>query len=139
MEDAAIYFGRDDEATALYTLVSASRLTVLHAPSGAGKTPLHNAGLAPRLAADSRLPIYVRAHADPAMACKRALAPPSLGPLPELLPDLPLSTLLGLCCRHLDRDVHELVIIFDQFETFFVTQLDRAQRLAFAADLAICC
>jgi hypothetical protein len=139
LEDAAIYFGRDDDAAALYELVGASRLTVLHAPSGTGKTSLLNAGLAPRLAADGRLPIYARAHADPVMACKRAFAPPSLGPWPELLAALPLSTLLGMCCRYLDRDVHELVIIFDQFETFFAGQLDRVQRLAFAADLATCC
>ena len=44
------FFGRDQEASALASLVVAHRVVVLYAASGAGKTSLLNAGLAPLLA-----------------------------------------------------------------------------------------
>lgn len=44
-------FGRDREIEELYYLLSAERVVLLHSPSGAGKSSLINAGLAPRLAA----------------------------------------------------------------------------------------
>lgn len=42
-------WGRDDEISALYFLLSAERIVLLHSPSGAGKSSLVKAGLIPRL------------------------------------------------------------------------------------------
>jgi len=47
--DAARFFGRDQEAADLHSLVAAHRTVLLYAQSGAGKTSLLNAGLIPRL------------------------------------------------------------------------------------------
>ena len=42
-------YGRDQEITQLFYLLSAERIVVLHSPSGAGKSSLIQAGLVPRL------------------------------------------------------------------------------------------
>jgi|GEM_PF-1514609 len=138
LEDANIFFGRDQATVALHEKIRQRRLTILHARSGAGKTSLLSAGLLPRLIAEGYLPIYVRTHNDPVLAVKRALAPASLGPWPELLHRLTLHDLLGLVYRHLSRQVTELVIIFDQFEEFFVANLEHTARSVFIADMVDC-
>ncbi len=54
------FFGRDDEAEALFRLVNRETLTVLFGQSGLGKTSLLQAGLFPRLRQADVLPVYVR-------------------------------------------------------------------------------
>ncbi len=138
IEDSGIFFGRAAASDALYQALLRDRLTVLHAPSGAGKTSLLNAGLSPRLIRDGRLPVYARAHDDPLRAIKQAIAPPSLGPWPELLSRLTLHEFLGLAFNQLSRQTQELVLILDQFEEFFVSWPDRSQRQPFIDALADC-
>jgi hypothetical protein len=48
-DDKAFFFGRDHEASDLFSLVIAHRVLLLYAQSGAGKTSLINAGLIPLL------------------------------------------------------------------------------------------
>jgi hypothetical protein len=48
-DDQAFFFGREDEIEELTSLVLSSRATLLYAPSGAGKSSLLQAGLAPHL------------------------------------------------------------------------------------------
>lgn len=48
-EDQAIFFGRGSEADQLVALIQARALTLLYAPSGAGKTSLLNAQVVPGL------------------------------------------------------------------------------------------
>ena len=48
-ENAPFFFGRDAERTALISNLRASRLTLLHAQAGAGKSSLLRAGVAARL------------------------------------------------------------------------------------------
>ena len=50
-EDRALFFGRDKEAAALSSLVIAHQVVLLYAQSGAGKSSLLNADVAPRLQA----------------------------------------------------------------------------------------
>jgi len=138
IEDADIFFGREAACDALYQTVRKDRLSILHAKSGAGKTSLLNAGLAPRLISEARLPLYARVYEDPALAIKRALVPPSLGPWPALLPDLPLPVFLGLACGCLGRQTQELVLILDQFEEFFIFWPEREHREPFMCALASC-
>jgi HEAT repeat protein len=138
IDDADIFFGRDAAIEALHETVLKDRLTVLHAKSGAGKTSLLNAGLAPRLIRERQLPVYARAYADPVLAVKRALAPHSLGPWPELLPKLSLHEFLGLACDCLSRRTQELVVVLDQFEEFFIFWPERDHRQPFIDDLVDC-
>jgi HEAT repeat protein len=138
IEDADIFFGRDAASETLHQTLCKDRLTVLHAKSGAGKTSLLNAGLSPRLIREGRLPVYARAYGDPVRAIKRAIAPPSLGPWPELLPQLTLHEFLGMACQHLSRQIQELVIILDQFEEFFIFWPERDHRQTFVHILADC-
>lgn len=138
IKDADIFFGRDAATEDFYQTILKDRLTVLHAKSGAGKTSLLKAGLSPRLIYESRLPIYARAYEDPILAVKRAIAPPSYGPWPAPLPQLPLHEFLGLVCTHLSRQVQELVIILDQFEELFVLLPEQELRQPFINALADC-
>jgi hypothetical protein len=137
IKDEDIFFGRERAVEGLYQKLTADRLTVLHARSGAGKTSLLNAGLSPRLIREGRLPAYARAYEDPALTAKRAIVPPSLGPWPELLPRLTLHEFLGMACQHLGR-TRELVVLLDQFEEFFVFWPEREQRQLFVDALADC-
>ncbi|RLC81903.1 MAG: hypothetical protein DRJ03_09415 [Chloroflexi bacterium] len=141
VEDADTFFGRDAATEELYEKVLSSRLTVLHARSGAGKTSLLNAGLSPRLIGEGHLPVYVRTRAyeeDLALAAKRAIAPPSHVTWPELMPTLSLHEFLSLACTHLNQ-TRELVVIFDGFEEFLVSLPEPGLRLPFISALSDCC
>ena len=50
--DSGRFFGRDQEASELLSLIVANRIVVLYAPSGAGKTSLLNAQVVPMLEAE---------------------------------------------------------------------------------------
>jgi formylglycine-generating enzyme required for sulfatase activity len=141
LEDADMFFGRDDAIEEIHKRVTNDRLTVLHARSGAGKTSILNAGLSPRLIREARLPICVHTRPlkeDPVRDLKRAIMPPSLGPWPKLLADLSMHEFLGLVCTHLSRQTLELVIIFDQFEQFLKSLEDPTVRLPFIKILGDC-
>lgn len=141
LEDADIFFGRDDAIEEIHKKVTSDRLTVLHARSGAGKTSILNAGLSPRLIREARLPICVHTRPlkeDPVRDLKRAIVPPSLGPWPRLLAELSMHEFLGLVCTHLSRQTLELVIIFDQFEQFLKSLEDPTVRLPFIKILGDC-
>ncbi len=125
-------------SAALHQAVNQSRLTVLHARSGAGKTSLLRAGLAPRLIREGRIPVFARALDDPVLAVKHALAAASVDPWPALLSQLTLSDFLGMVCQLLPRRVQALVLILDQFEEFFVFRPARNQRQPFIDDFANC-
>lgn len=122
--DTDIFFGRDAAVEALYQTVFTDRLTVLHAPSGAGKTSLLKAGLASRLIRQQYMPIYARAYRDPLEAVKLAIAPASLGPWPDRLATCSLAHFLRLVLGKMIPRTKGLVIILDQFEEFFINQLD---------------
>jgi tetratricopeptide (TPR) repeat protein len=64
-EDAALFFGREKEADQLIAKVLSSRITLLHAQSGAGKTSLLNARIIPGLYYRGWIPIRVLPQNDP--------------------------------------------------------------------------
>lgn len=139
--DAQLFFGRAEATEDLYRMTIDNRLTVLHARSGAGKTSLLNAGLSPRLIEDARIPVYIRIRPykeNPVEELKRIIAPPSLGPWPDLLANLSLHVFLGIVCHYLNRQTSELVIIFDQFEQFIVSLPEPEVRLPFIKLLRDC-
>ena len=49
VEDAELFFGRDHDAKQLIAKILSRRFTVVHSPSGAGKTSLLNARIIPGL------------------------------------------------------------------------------------------
>lgn len=53
LEEGEPIFGREREVRQLFQLLTARRIVLLHSPSGAGKTSLVQAGLIPKLRADS--------------------------------------------------------------------------------------
>jgi hypothetical protein len=71
VEDATLFFGREREAGQLTSRIQGTRLTVLHAPSGAGKTSLLNARIIPALEAHGWLPVRSRPGDDPVESLRR--------------------------------------------------------------------
>jgi HEAT repeat protein len=138
LEDKYRFFGRDDAQQKLYDKVLQDRLTVVHAKSGAGKTSLLNAGLAPRLIDEGRLPVYARAYQEPVRAIKQAITAHTPGPWPALLSKLTLREFLGMACERLGEWTQELVLMLDQFEEFFIFFPERAHRKPFIDELADC-
>ena len=78
--DAELFFGRSSAAEELTARVLSSRVTVLHAQSGAGKTSLINAMLIPGLELRGWMPFRVLPQNNPTLAvmseCLSALIPP---------------------------------------------------------------
>src|SRR5262245_53095211 len=65
VEDAALFFGRAQDAEQLVARILSSRLTLLHAQSGAGKTSLLNALVIPALEEKGWIPVRVLPQNDP--------------------------------------------------------------------------
>jgi len=129
--DAGLFFGRRQETQKLSSLIHAHRLVLLYGASGTGKTSLLLAGAVPRLErAEPPYEIaYVRALEDPALVIRRAVR----RRLPEahLPDDGSLTDFLDAATEALGRT---LVVVFDQFEEFFI-RLSPEFRAAFIAEL----
>ncbi len=96
-EDEDIFFGREEETRALFNLIIAHRLVVVHAPSGTGKTSLLHAGIFPRLKRQGYRARVLRIAAEPQAELVACIAAHEAE-----APDQPL------------------VVILDQFEEFFL-------------------
>ncbi len=138
-EDEQIFFGRDDEKKHVFNQVAAHRLVVLHGASGAGKTSLLNAGVAPLLKREGF-----------AVMTRRLLQKPEqeiFDGLTGLIEDQSVSSpkieslirdadagLPELLTKFLPNLNSSLVIILDQFEEFFI-RFPKKARLDFAAQI----
>ncbi len=133
--DAEVFFGRATATRALLKKVHSSSLTVLYAESGAGKTSLIQAGLAPHLIAQGHLPVYVRPYnIAPSLAVKRAFLP-NLDDTPRLA-ESSLRDFLTRVTGVLGSQITPFIFL-DQFEEFF-TQLEETSRARFIEELAEC-
>jgi hypothetical protein len=116
-QDTAIFFGRAWETQQLTSLIHAHRLVLLYGASGVGKAALLLAGVVPRLerADHPYETVSVRVLQEPTRAVRRAVQ----RRLPEA--DLPedgsLVDFVNAATKALDST---LVIVFDQFEDFFI-------------------
>ncbi len=117
--DQAIFFGRQSIADKLTKLILQPhhRLTVLHAPSGAGKTSLIRAGLIPRLLQQGCIFLWTTPLPYPANI---------YAPLTDLAPSIPdfidlhLHDFFSLAVRNLNLPVNSRLVLFiDQFERLF--------------------
>ena len=69
-----MFFGRDSERTVLISNLRASRLTLLYAQSGAGKSSLLRAGVAARLAELAQRSFEPAGHRPEHPGCVQLLA-----------------------------------------------------------------
>ncbi len=72
-EDRHLFFGREEESLRMVGEILSSRLLVLFAPSGSGKSSLINAGVRPLLEDRGYRTFYVRMETDPATAIQQTL------------------------------------------------------------------
>lgn len=130
-KDAPIFFGREAERQRLSSLIHAHRMVLFYGASGAGKTSLLLAGVAPRLEeADPEYKIvYLRVMDSPVDIIRRTVR----RRLPEVeLPDD--SSLVDFLDAAANAANRTLVIVLDQFEEFFIRFSPHA-REAFIAEL----
>jgi WD40 repeat protein len=133
--DAEIFFGRNQAIEELARKLQNGALTLLHAQSGAGKTSLLQAGIAPRLLAAGALPLYVRPYdVPPGLAVKRIFLP-NLSATREL-EQASLQSFLRQVTEVLGVKA-TLYILLDQFEEVF-TLVNAAERQVFIKELAAC-
>lgn len=139
--DEQIFFGRESQIEQLLKKIGVHRLTVLHGVSGAGKTSLINAGLAPKLLREGLIPLYPmpgvgKQYQDPgAMIVRRLLSAMPFDPTFQHLADMPLYPLLKMACQGANGKT--LVIFLDRFEDFFSRQTPE-ERSPFILELAKC-
>ena len=131
-EQANLFFGRDEEIDRLFDLILLERLVVLFGKSGYGKSSLLNAGILPRLDAESArgkrryCPVQVRFNAfggqDSLMQkfiFHAAQALESHRPEPiKFIQGVPETLWSQLKFANLGATA-TIVLIFDQFEEFF--------------------
>jgi hypothetical protein len=166
LSDVELFFGRSQAIAELLQHLQNSSLTILHAESGAGKTSLLQAGIAPQIIAAGHLPVYLRPYnVEPSLALKRAfvsdlsLTPnlattplrdflrrvcDTLNPIPKSLTrrstsrKAPVKEAALLPSQHSPlTSPMSLTICLDQFEEFF-TQLDEPARAEFIRELGEC-
>ena len=131
-EDQGIFFGRAGETEILLADVVVSRLVVLFARTGTGKTSLINAGVRPLLADRGYETFLVRVRQDPVESLRTLmLEDPAVG---SLEPGTLAEQLQGVAAA-LRRPV---VVFFDQFEEFFLYLVRRrlSDARQFVSDVA---
>jgi hypothetical protein len=149
--DSKRFFGRAESTDELFSLVLASRVIILYAQSGAGKSSVVNAGLWPLLEKNGFdvLPIARVQGGLPAGKTASQLGNPyvyftvaSWGQqVTDAAAEGTLNTALARLPRGTDRygDPVYRLLIFDQFEELFTSfPACWAQRSRFAAELARC-
>ena len=130
-QDTDIFYGRLREMHELTSLVLAHRLILLYGASGVGKTSLCLAGMVPMVeGADPPYEtMYVRTLDDPARIIRRTLQ--------RQLAHVSLpgnGSLVNFLNAAVQGSGRPLIIIFDQFEEFFV-RLHSDVRQAFIVEL----
>jgi HEAT repeat protein len=118
--------GRGRDVQDIYTLVASSsfRFGVLWGESGCGKTSLLRAGLVPTLRKNGFLPLYIpKPTKDPQDAIRAALKKEAA--------DSPEDQDLKKLLRATAPKGKNVVILFDQFEEFFLTNRTLRSRASF--------
>ena len=130
-DDAARFFGREQEVNILVADIVTARLVVLFAKTGTGKTSLINAGVVPVLKQRGYETYYVRVQKDPVASARLALR----GDHPTMFDD---DGAFGEQLMDLSADIgRPIVVFFDQFEEFFLYVANDEPELADAFVAAI--
>jgi WD40 repeat protein len=148
-EDADVFFGRDVERGIVTANLRASRLTLLYAGSGVGKSSLIRAGVAARLGRDARrrrdrgatayVPVVFSSWRDDPVDELITAIETSIRPLIDAeataLPHDSLEAAIEAATKMLDGT---LLIILDQFEEYFMYKDREADPGRLARQLARC-
>jgi Novel STAND NTPase 1 len=135
-EETPTFKGRERESVELLSMVISSRVTLLYAPSGAGKTSLLNAGLIPALETEgfqvlpvARIRPLLVDHAPPTSAAN-VYAHGVLSSWGRVSPQTTITEFLAARERVTDSEGFSSAraIILDQFEELFTAYLDRWQQ-----------
>ena len=142
LADTEIFFGRESALQELWERIHRNRLTILQSESGAGKSSLLQAGIAPQILIKGHLPVYFRPYdLSPSLKLKQTLFP-ALASVPELV-NSSLRDFLSELTRILGSST-TLYVVVDQFEEFFALVSDEPTpegirpRSHFVNELAEC-
>lgn len=138
LEDAEIFYGREQDTQAVVNMIKEHQLSVLFGASGRGKTSLLLAGVLPALLEEAEsedgtkwLPVVVRCGEDPIASTIEAVT----AALREQGISEPEATDLAPFLQQvIERSGRTVVLIFDQFEEFFV-RLGEPLRVQFLEQL----
>lgn len=124
ISDRDIFFGRETVIENLLGKIPRCKTLLINGRSGAGKTSLLHAGLIPRLAENGYVYLSFRDYSDPLRQLRDYVAQDDLfKPYAEQARSLPLL-LKSIVRPHgfdaAQRPPQPVVVIFDQFERFFV-------------------
>ncbi|MCP4655079.1 MAG: ATP-binding protein [bacterium] len=123
--DQRCFAGREREVRELLARITNQRVLVLYGRSGVGKTSLGLAGIFPALRHRGYRPVYVRTLSQPLADLRHAIA--TEYKLEDASSDGELRQLVARAA-----DGGPLVVVFDQFEEFFVRfREEPEQRSAF--------
>lgn len=139
VEDADLFFGREDDTNALVEMIADTSPTVLFGRSGIGKTSLLRAGVMGALARESEeaasdepkdapwLTVYSRCLDDPLVSIKEAalVAVSELGHETDKLSEE--EHLLKFLQQIHELTNRRILIVMDQFEEYFVRLGDRVK------------
>lgn len=150
-DKAAMFFGRESERKVLIGNLRASRLTLLYAGSGVGKSSLLRAGVASRLSeladrsvrelgSPRNIPVVFSSWRDDPTddLIEEILRSTSRFLAPELLTNIEgqrLVDLLEAISRTTDATV---LVILDQFEEYFLYRSRESREGRFAEELSAC-
>jgi tetratricopeptide (TPR) repeat protein len=141
--------GRQGDVEALTRRLEQARypLVIIHGPSGVGKSSILCAGLVPALGKSfpegrSTLPVLIKAYRDWPDSVNQALASAleQQGDDEGVPPAAPIdqTALFERLKALTEQSYRQIVLIFDQFEEFFVEALELPQRQNFYAFLIDC-
>ena len=150
-ENAPFFFGRDAEQRVLISNLRASRLTLLYAQSGAGKSSVLRAGAAAKLAELARRSVEQRGFARYIPVVFSSWRDEPTGELiaeieKAIAPFLPKPSPPGRTLERLDEVIEAasnaagatLLVVLDQFEEYFLYRPREAHDGRFADGLAAC-
>jgi WD40 repeat protein len=156
-ENAALFFGRDAEQAVLISNLRASRLTLLYAQSGAGKSSVLRAGVTAKLAelawrnigqrgSARYIPVVFSSWRDePTDELIAAIQQTTTAFQPEaaraqsIAPPRPAPTRLNEAIAAASSDTGAaLLVMLDQFEEYFLYRSREARVGRFADQLAAC-
>jgi WD40 repeat protein/Flp pilus assembly protein TadD len=129
-EDGDIFYGREFETAELYAKFYKNRLVVVYGESGTGKTSLIQCGLRNEIPQEDALFLNVRSAIDPLESLRNELLKQIRAAV-----DIRSTNVRELLKEVIDRKSKTLVLVFDQFEEFFLFQ-PKSIRQAFIKELA---